>query len=243
MLNLNQIYNIDCRVGIQDIDTESIDLVVTDPPYLIDYKTNRRKDKTHRFCTSNEGDNNKQLIIDILPQIHRVLKNNTSFYCFCNTAHIDFFKQEIEKYFKIRNIIVWIKNNHTAGDLLHAYGKKYEFIIYAQKGKRPLPRPRITDVWQFSRVSNTRLLHANQKPIELIKQILNYSITENNIILDPFSGVATTAIAALELHQSYIGFEVDKDYFDTGNRRIEEKKKEIEEVNSYQAEQINLGLV
>ena len=45
------------------------------------------------------------------------MKNNTKIYMFCNSNKIDFFKQELEKYFKIKNIIVWVKNNWTAGDL------------------------------------------------------------------------------------------------------------------------------
>ena len=136
----NHIYNVDCLDGIRDMlrgGGVRVDCVITDPPYLINYQTRRRQDKSHKFCKAIQNDDNPQLIIDLIPLLYDVMKNNTPLYMFCGSDKVDFFKQEVEKYFTVKNLIVWDKGNHTAGDLGAQYGKRYEFIIYANKGRAP----------------------------------------------------------------------------------------------------------
>ena len=116
--------NIDCIELLKSLDDKSIDLVVTDPPYLIDYKTNHRIDKDHKFCSTIQNDNNPDLISNVIKELYRVMKDNTAGYMFCSFDKVDFFKLEIEKYFKIKNIIIWVKNNWTAGDLKAQFGKQ-----------------------------------------------------------------------------------------------------------------------
>ena len=86
----------DCLELMKEIPDNSIDLVVTDPPYLISYKTNYRKNKKHDFCTEIVGDNNPNLIKDYIKECYRILKENTAMYIFCSSKTIDFFKQTIE---------------------------------------------------------------------------------------------------------------------------------------------------
>lgn len=100
---------------MKNIQDESVDLILTDPPYLINYKTNHRKDKAHKFCSTILNDNNYDLVRDYIKQCYRILKNNKAMYMFCNCDKVDFFKQELEKAgFKIKNMIIWVKNNWTA---------------------------------------------------------------------------------------------------------------------------------
>jgi site-specific DNA-methyltransferase (adenine-specific) len=153
------VYNQDCLEGMRSISDGTIDIVVSDPPYLMNYKTSYRKNKVHKFCTPILGDSNESLIREYIKECYRVLKDNSAIYVFCNFNKIDIFKQEIGEYFKIKNIIVWVKNAWTAGDLKNAYGKQYEFIIYANKGLRPINGKRVTDVWEFNRIYNLKLLH------------------------------------------------------------------------------------
>lgn len=145
-METNKIYNLDVIDFMTTLPDESIDLVVTDPPYLISYKTNRRKERGHKFSNAIENDNNPELIKTYIKECYRVLKNNTAIYMFCSFDKVDFFKSEIEKYFDIKNIIIWKKNNHTAGDLEAQFGKQYEMIILANKGRKPFNGDRLTDV-------------------------------------------------------------------------------------------------
>ena len=220
-----KLYNGDCLEVMKDIPDNSVDLILTDPPYLIKYKTSYRKDKKHKFCHMIENDDNKTLVSAFIKKSYNLLKNNSAFYCFCNSVNIDFFKQEIEKAkFKIRNIIVWVKNNHTAGDLNYSFGRKYEFIILANKGKSKFNGKRETDVWFFDRVVGKNQLHQNQKPIKLIEQCLSKHSKENDVVLDPFMGSGTTGVACKNLDRNFIGIELDKEYFEIAKNRINEHK-------------------
>ncbi|MFW6377108.1 MAG: DNA-methyltransferase [bacterium] len=186
----------------------------------MNYTTNRRKDKNHEFCKPIKNDNNEKLIENYIEQCYRVLKDNSAIYYFANSNKIDVFKREIEKYFNIKNIIVWIKNSHTAGDLKAQYGKQYEFIIYANKGRREINGKRLTDVWYFDRIVGNEQIHQNQKPIELIKQCIEKSSNKNDIIFDGFMGSGTTAIASLLLSRKFIGFELDYHEWSKSIKRI-----------------------
>ena len=224
-IKYNQIYNKDCIKGLNKLDDSSIDLVVTDPPYLIQYKTNRRKDKNHRFCQTIDNDNDPDLIKNIMPELYRVLKDNTALYMFCSQDTVDFFKKEVSKSFKIKNIIIWVKNNWTAGDLKAQYGKQYEMIIYANKGRKPFNGKRLSDIWNFNKRSGKKQLHQNQKPVELIERIIKKSSNEKEVVLDPFIGSGTTCIACKKLNRQYLGFELDNETYKIAKKRINEMIK------------------
>lgn len=158
--------------------------MITDPPYLINYQTHRRQDKDHKFCKAIQNDDNPQLIIDLVPLLYDVMKDNTPLYMFCGSDKVDFFKQEVEKCFTVKNLIVWDKGNHTAGDLGAQYGKRYEFIIYANKGRAPFQpdMPRLEDIWHFPKVAGKEQIHQNQKPTNLLSQIINQHTKEGDLI-------------------------------------------------------------
>ena len=217
----------DCLELMKQLPDKSIDLIVTDPPYLMGYKTSYRKDKSHKFCTEITGDDDKELIKNYISECYRVMKENTAMYMFCNFNKVEFFKSELEKYFNIKNMIVWVKNNWTAGDLKAAYGKQYELIFFVNKGRCEIRGKRLTDVWEFSRVAGHNLLHQNQKPVELITQCIEKSSDEGAIVFDGFIGSGTTAVAAVKTNRHYIGYELDDEYFDIACKRLDEVEKSI----------------
>ena len=96
---------------MKTIPDGSIDCIITDPPYLINYRSNRRTIKEKFNKIENDIDS-YDLISSYYKECFRLLKNNTAIYSFCSWHHIEFFKTEFEKYFDLKNIIVWNKNNH-----------------------------------------------------------------------------------------------------------------------------------
>ena len=70
-------------------------------------------------------------------------------------------------------------------------------------------------------------IHQNQKPVDLITKILNIHSKENDLVFDPFIGSGTTAVACHRLKRHYIGFELDKEYFDLANKRLKAEKSQI----------------
>jgi len=225
-MQLNKIYNSECLLGMKQILDNSVDLIVTDPPYLIKYKTKNRKNKQHKFCSEILGDNDEQLIIDYISECYRILKKDSAMYIFCSSKKIEIFKIELQKKFNIKNIIIWVKNNGTMGDLSAQFMQKYEMIILVNKGRKKFNGKRITDVWLFDRVKGNKQLHANQKPLELIEQCIIKHSNENDIVFDGFMGSGTTAIACINTNRNFIGFELDKEYFDIAVKRIEDHKIE-----------------
>jgi site-specific DNA-methyltransferase (adenine-specific) len=210
----------DCLEVMKDIPDGSIDLIVTDPPYLMNYKTGRRKNKNHDFCSVILNDDNQQVVKEYIKECYRILKNNAAMYMFCNANKIDVFKQEVEKYFTLKNIIIWVKNNHTAGDLKAQFSKKTEMILLANKGRREFNGERLTDVWEFARVSGKKQLHQNQKPVELLEQCILKHSNPGDVVFDGFMGSGSTGIACLNTGRKFIGIELDENYFNIAKERI-----------------------
>ena len=203
-------------------DGVKVDMICTDPPYLMNYKTGRRKDKTHDFCKPIANDTNFELIKDIMPLLFELLNQGGAIYMFCNANYIDYFKQQIEQHFALKNILIWVKNNWSAGDLKGAYAKQTEFILYAVKGRHILNGARDTDTLYYNRVVGNMQLHQNQKPVDLCKYLINKSSNENDTVLDCFMGSGSTGVACANLNRKFIGIELDNDYFKIAEKRIKE---------------------
>ena len=232
-----ELFHGDCLDVMKDIPDKSIDLILTDPPYLMNYKTNRRKNKEHDFCNPIQNDDNEEEVKKSIVEMARLLKDTGALYVLCNANKIEIFNKIISELFIFKNILIWVKNNHTAGDLKGAYGKKTEFIIYATKGKHYLNGKRDTDVLFYNKVSGKRQIHQNEKPIDLLEFIISKSSNINDIVLDCFMGSGTTGVAAKNLNRRFIGIELDKEYFEIAKKRIESPVKlEIkkDEVNANQ---------
>ena len=224
ILEINKIYNMDCLEGMKGIEDGSVDIIVTDPPYLMDYKSNRRVVKEKFDKILNDKDSHG-LISQYIKECHRILKDNTAIYMFCSWHNIDFFKQEFQKYFTMKNLIVWNKNNHGSGDLKGSYAPKHELILYGHKGRALFKCGRIADVIDYAKVSSSKLIHPTEKPVGLLEYFIKNNSDEGNVVFDGFIGSAATAIAALNTKRNFIGFELDKGYYDIANQRINSATK------------------
>ena len=215
-----KLYQGDCLEIMGGIKDKSVDLIVTDPPYLMDYQSNRRK-KEDRFDKIKNDKGNYMLIQDYLEECHRIMKDNTAIYCFCSWHNIDFFKNEFEKHFKLKNILVWNKNNHGTGDLKGSYAPKHEFILFGHKGRTLLREKRIADVIDCPKISSNKLTHPTEKPQDLLEIFIKQSSDEGSIIFDGFMGTGSCGIAAKKLNRNFIGIELDEKYFNIAKNRLE----------------------
>lgn len=214
---MHYIINNDCLSEIKRIQDESIDLVVTDPPYLINYSGQGEK-----FNKPIQNDNNPDIIKAVIPEIYRVLKPNTAFYCFCSPNTVEIFKTIIGQYFNVKNMIIWVKNNWTTGDVYAQYGKQYELIIYANKGRRFIEGKRLPDVWFFDRIVGNDQTHQNEKPVGLMARMIEKSSKVDDIILDPFMGTGSTLVAASQLQRKAIGMEIEAKYCQIAEQRLKQ---------------------
>ena len=218
-----KLYQGDCLEIMGGIKDKSVDLIVTDPPYLMDYQSNRRK-KEDRFDKIKNDKGNYMLIQDYLEECHRIMKDNTAIYCFCSWHNIGFFKNEFEKHFKLKNILVWNKNNHGTGDLKGSYAPKHEFILFGHKGRTLLREKRIADVIDCPKISSNKLTHPTEKPQDLLEIFIRQSSDVGSIIFDGFMGTGSCGIAAKKLNRNFIGIELDEKYFNIAKDRLENIK-------------------
>lgn len=219
-LELNRIYQMDCLDGMKLIPDASVDLVVTDPPYLMNYRSNRRVVREKFEYIANDK-NSEGLIVDFISECHRILKDDTAIYMFCSWHHIDFFKGEFEQYFKLKNVIVWNKNNHGSGDLKGSYAPKHEFVLFGHKGRPLLQHKRIPDVIDCDKIPSSKLTHPTEKPVELLKPFILNSSPVGGIVLDGFAGTGATAVAAVQTGRRFIAFETEPQYIETANTRLD----------------------
>jgi len=220
-LNVNSIYNGDCLELMKKIPNESIDMILTDPPYGIGFRSGHRKNKYDTI----KNDDNLDWLDGFVDETYRVAKNNTAHYIFCSFHNIDVFKTAFQKKFIVKNILVWVKNNTTAGDLKGNFASRTEFILFLQKGKRYINGKRSDNVLKYKRTNNK--LHPTEKPVPLLKHLIEKFSNTNDIVLDPFAGSGSTLVAAKEMNRRFIGIEIDKKYFETAKNRLESAKPKL----------------
>lgn len=224
MLELNKIYNMDCMEGMMMIEDESIDLVVTDPPYkCISGGKPKKKGQPSGILSKNDGkifDYNDIKPEMWIPEIYRVLKQNTHCYIMTNTINLFNYLNICKTVgFKLHSILVWKKNNCTPS---RWYMKNGEYILFLRKGKaKKINNVGSKMVHEFENIIRNKR-HPTEKPVELMRMYIENSSNENDIVLDPFMGSGTTAVACKQLNRRFIGFEIDKKYFDIANRRLME---------------------
>ena len=209
----NKIINADCMDILKQLPNKSIDLVLTDPPYGMDYQSSWRTDKYNKI----EGDNDLKWLPAFLEELKRVSKENSIWYIFCSWHKVDVFKQEIQKVKNIKNILIWNKNNFGSGDLLCDFSPKYEMIIFCNDNKK-LNGKRIPNVLNFAKTDNS--LHPTQKPVDLFGCLIDKATQENDLVLDCFSGSGTTAIACHNLKRRFICIEKNVEYWAKSCERL-----------------------
>ena len=116
----------------------------------------------------------------------------------------------ISPYWDIKNMIVWVKNNWTAGDLTGNLGNQHELIIFATRGKFKIRGIRYSNVWHFDRVPPKR--HPTEKPLGLIRRGIELCTDERDTVLDPFLGSGTTLEACHHTNRNCVGFEIEDKY-------------------------------
>lgn len=216
----NKIINADCLDVLRELPDKCVDLVLTDPPYGINYQSSCRINKYSKIT----NDNNLDWLPIILRELKRISKDTAIWFIFCSWHHIDKFKREIAKIKHIKNILIWNKNNFGCGDLKCDFAPKYEMIIYCNENT-PLRGKRIANILNFAKTNNS--LHPTQKPLGLFETLIEKASPQNDLVLDCFSGSGTTAVAAYNLGRRFICIEKDRGYWEASVKRLEDARKQI----------------
>lgn len=212
----------DCLNEIPKLKDKSISCLIIDPPYGIDYQSNNRLVKYEKI--ENDNINAFDLLDKSLSLVETKMLDDSHIYIFTSWKVYEFVKPIISKYFEVKNCLIWNKNNLSMGDLYGNYAEKYEMIIFATKGNRILTsNKRPVNVLDFNRTANQN--HPTEKPIDLLKELINNSTVEGETILDYFAGSGSTLIASKELNRKFIGIEKNKEYINIIKNRLSEIKE------------------
>lgn len=127
--------------------------------------------------------------------------------------------------FTVKSVLVWDRMHHGMGDLKGSFAPRYDTCIFATKGRYVLPNGRPDDVIQCQRLNSVELVHPNEKPIALMRQLIEATTVPGALILDPFAGSGSTLAAAALTGRQYIGIEISAEHHATAQRRALEATK------------------
>lgn len=208
----------DCLAILPTLAAGSVPLIVADPPYGIGYHSNHYKDKNPHAPVANDWNFQPG---DFFRECERVLIDGGAMYLFCRWDVQPLWVPYLGgQGLKIKNVIAWVKDNWSAGDLEGNFGNQYESIIFAAKGRHKRRGNRWSNVWEFPRVSHTKMIHPTQKPVPLLKRAILASSDPGDLVLDPFAGSGSTGAACIETGRSALLIDVDSKMVNIASRRL-----------------------
>jgi site-specific DNA-methyltransferase (adenine-specific) len=211
-----EVHHEDVLRFLRSLPDESLDLIVTDPAYsgmnqhlqlgrgrIVGVYNERGHESGKWFGEFEDSEENYR---QFLHECHRVLKNNRHIFLMFDSYSLLTLGPLVRAQFNLKNIIVWDKVNIGMG---HYFRRQTELILFASKGKRPVTRRDIPDIWKIRRLHNAP--YPTQKPVEVFEAMIASSKAKGDtdfVVCDPFVGSGSAAIAALRQGASFIGCDV-----------------------------------
>jgi len=205
----NRIHHGDCIEIMQQMPANSVDFILTDPPYLVNYR-----DRTGR---SIQNDVDESWLKPSMAQAYRILKQDRVAVMFYGWTKIDaFFEAWRSAGFQPVGHIVFRKSYSSKSRFLR-YQHEQAFLL--AKGRPPLPKQPLGDVMDMPYSGNK--LHPTQKPVQALAQLIRSFTLSDEVVLDTFCGSGSTCAAALLTGRKYIGVEMDDAYYKLANQRMQ----------------------
>ena len=214
---LNQL---DAVEYLRSLSNNSVDLLITDPPYE-SLEKHRAVGTTTRLKNSKSSSNQWFKIFtnnrfeELFNEVFRVLRKNSHFYLLCDQETMFVAKPIAEAAgFKFWKPIVWDKRKIGMG---YHYRARYEFILFFEKGKRKINNLSIPDILEVARIHKG---YPAEKPIELLEILIKQSSIADEIVCDPFMGSGSTGVAALKNNRQFLGNDVFSEAFNLSKERL-----------------------
>ena len=228
----------DCLELMKELPDESVDLVITDPPYNISNYGNSLTKKGNNIVRADFGDWDKwdsqeeyfNWCMVWIKQIERILKKGGSFYVFFDNHYADHLTWLMEKETSLRQKcpIIIVKNNPIPRARKTNFRSAFEraTLLIKDLDKKPktfhfLSQEKMKNVL-FSNIGQKETTHPTEKPLSIVKQFVEVSSNEGDTVLDPFTGSGTTGVACVQLNRNFIGYEISPNYFKMAEKRIRE---------------------
>ena len=230
-----KLYKDDCLNVLKTLDDNSVDLIVTDPPYRVTSRggCNTMGGHFKQGSLTNRGkifEHNDISPEEYLPQFYRVLKDKTACYVMCNNLNLqEMLNVATDCGFHFIKSLIWEKNLKICGTY---YMGCFEYILMFRKGSYQkinfcgtpdllnIPIEKLKD-------ENGNNIHDTEKPIALMRTLITNSSNRGDLVLDPFMGIGSTIIASKLDGRDAIGIEMDEKYFTVAKARIDETVESI----------------
>ena len=244
-MELDRIYNDDCIEGMKAIPSGSIDLVVTDPPYW--HKKSPGKPYSERKqCNTNSKFSNSELynydcnmikgmsdfddkcINAFMSALAPKMKIMNA-YIFCSETQVPYYAMWAENNGYMFSILVWEKPLSIINK--NRFSQNLEYIVRVYDYGTALNRVKQNELYNRVRkakpVDGTDKIHLTQKPVSIVSGFLLLSSNEGDTVLDPYIGSGTTAIACIKEKRHFIGFELNKEYYEKACKRIQAEQSQL----------------
>ena len=233
-----QIFCGDCLELMKDIPDGSVDLILTDPPYLISKKSgfnsggswnnaqDKKFQKTPPKTDFGEWDKKEIDFDEVFKEFRRILKKGGTCICFFDIWKMQTLKEIAEKNrFKQFRLVRWDKSNPVpVNSKINYLSNVTEYCLVAVKGSKPTFNSEYNKgIYCYPICQGSeRTEHPTQKPLKLMQELLFIHSNDNDVIFDPFMGSGTTGVACVNTGRKFIGIELDPTYFETAKKRLEE---------------------
>jgi len=221
-----KIHHGDCLEAMERWNRGPIHLLLSDPPYGMAFQSNRRiaSDKADKIESDGDYESAMKLTADMLAAAIPNLADNAHVILFCNDEGLFHLRQVIdESGLTFKRILIWVKPNHTSGDLHGAFAPRKELAIHAVMG-RPGVSPRRDDVF-IQEAQEKETDHPTEKPLSLLQEWIECTTKPGDLVVDPFAGTGSSLVAATLLGRDTWGAEVNAGYHQQAVQRLIEASK------------------
>ena len=206
--------NGDCLSILPTLTSESVDFILTDPPYLVNYHS--------RDGRSVPNDNNDAWLNPAFAELYRVLRPDSFAVSFYGWPSADKFLQAYRAAgFRVVGHLMFLKRYASST----GYVKRlHESAYLLVKGTPWRTAETIDDVIEWTYTGN--VLHPTQKPVEALQKLINAFCPADGLVLDPFAGSGSTLAAAKMLSRHWLGIELDAVYFEIARERLRDVRRD-----------------
>jgi DNA modification methylase len=227
----------DSRVLIKDVPTGTIDLILTDPPYnLSGYSTGNIELSWHKTINNDlaDWDRNSFEPAEWIQDFKRILKPTGNIFAFTSYNLIGKWHQAFDPEFDTFQYVVWHKSNPVPKIFRAGFLNSCELIICTWNKGHTWNFTMQKEMHNFIQspicMGKERLknpFHPTQKPVKVLEHIIKIASNEGDTVFDPFMGVGSTGVAALNLKRRFIGFELETEYFNATEQRLQHVQQRL----------------
>lgn len=218
-LSKTNIYNESCLDFIPKLPDRSINCIITDPPYGVNFwsrsaVTAEGKKWVKKVENDQQLDGALALFAEVMSSLESKVADECDVYVFTRWDIVGDWINAVKSvnWLSYKMLLVWDKGSPGMGDIDANWGCGHELILYCKKGRRDVAYRR-SGILAFDRVSPRKAIHPTEKPVPLLEKFVEMSTQPGDVVYDPFSGSGSTAVACQNQGRIGIGTEIDSSHY------------------------------